>query len=149
MFQVEIIFGILVPGQLHDGLQVAVLHRVVGRLWIETFQFQQLLLEGFRHGAAPFLLCRLLAKLIDLNLLGVSSQLLLYGPDLLLQEVLFLLLVEILPCFHLDIHLQFQNLRFPVEDHQQAIGLLLLVTDAQQLLLLPAVDRQVGTTVAD
>ena len=149
MLEVEVVFRIFVPWQLQNSLEVTELHRVVGRLRVEPLQLLHLFLKGLGYSRAPLLHASLFAELIDFDLLGVATQLLLDGSDLLLQEILLLLLVEVLPGLHLDVHLQLQDLRLAVEDHQQTVGLLLLVADAEQLLLLPTVDGQVGAAVTD
>ena len=93
LLEVEVILAIMFPWQAQEGVEVAVLHRVVGRLRVEPFQLLHLFLEHSLNGIAPLLFrC---AGIQFVQVLVGRAQFLLYGAYLLLQEVFTLLLRQV------------------------------------------------------
>ena len=88
--QIEVVFCVGAPWQREQVVEVGILHRVVGRLRVQPLQFFQFFLEMSGFSLAPFHLLHAVLKFGDIVI--AVAQLFLYGPDLLLQEVLALLL---------------------------------------------------------
>ena len=54
LFEVKVVLGISVPRQIEHVVEVGILHRVVGCLRVEAFQFAQFFLKLLFHVLVPF-----------------------------------------------------------------------------------------------
>ena len=149
ILHIEVVGGILAPGEAEHHLQVVELYVVVGRLGIDALELHHLLLEGVGHLLAPQLLLGLAAQFVDVLILHTAAQLVLDVLQLLLQEVLALLLVDFLTGAQLDAGLEVGKLHFAVEDREQVGGTLLERLLLQELHLLLHVEGEVRTHEVD
>ena len=122
MLQIKIIFAVFVPRKIYECLHILGLNREIGALRMQPLQLSYFFFEGLGNFGRPFLLGCFGLQRFYLLLVDVSTQLLLNGLDLLLQEILSLLLVDILMRFQLDGILQLQKLVLAIQDKQQSIG---------------------------
>jgi len=95
------------------------LYGVFGHGRIHPFEFAQLFFEQLFGFSFPLFFCRFGAKLVDIFVYRVASQLILNGAHLLLQEVVALLLVDILFYFGLNLVFEFNELLLANQDFQQ------------------------------
>ena len=98
LLEVYIVLAILIPGQVEDVVEIAILYRVIGGLGMESFQLTHLFFKDFSYIFTPEFLSATIAQLLHLLFYAIASQLLLDSAYLLLQEVLTLLLVDTLSC---------------------------------------------------
>ena len=64
--EVEVVGGVLSPGQVDHRLQIGHLYAVVRALWVEQVEFVYLFEECLLHFLAPFLLSSQLEQLYPL-----------------------------------------------------------------------------------
>ena len=143
VLDVEVVLGLLRPGQLDQPLEVGADDAVLGGGRRQPLQPAELAL-----GLLPRLLGQLrlldpLAQLVDLGLLLVAlPQLLLDRLQLLAQEVLALALVDLRLDLRLDLGAEPHHLQLAGEDLREPAQPLRDVDLLEQLLLLGARDPQ-------
>ena len=142
--QVQIIRCINAPRQTHHSLQVVQLHTVIGRLRMHALQLIHFFQECTFYFFIPFYGFSFFAHFFQFLLLTATTQFILNGFNLLLQEIFALLLVYILAGAHLDRFLDFGELNFPVQNFEQTIGAGTQCVNAQQLYLFILLQGQVG-----
>ena len=141
---VQVVLGVLVPGQGDHGLQVGELHAVLGALGIEHLQLVQLLHEGGVHLLGPLLGLGLLVELLALGAAVVVAQLLLDVLQLLLQEVLALLGVQVVAGLLPYLLLQAQQADVPVLELQYLVDAVHQGVRGEQVHLLLGAEGHVG-----
>ena len=141
---VQVVLGVLVPGQGDHGLQVGELHAVLGALGIEHLQLVQLLHEGGVHLLGPLLGLGLLVEFLPLGAAVVVAQLLLDVLQLLLQEVLALLGVQVVAGLLPYLLLQAQQADVPVLELQYLIDAVHQGVRGEQVHLLLGAEGHVG-----
>ena len=108
-----------------------------------TFQFIHLFHESVSYFRTPLSSDCFTAQFFYLLFLATTTQFILNGLNLLLQEVFTLLLVNIFPCTHLYGLLDFGKLHFPIQYLQQTISTCPQCINTQQLNLLIFFQRKV------
>ena len=147
--EVEVVLGVLAPGQVGHCLEVVELYAVLRTLRVEHIQLVKLLLEYLAYLLWPVLGLGFLFQLLALWRAFAVAQLLLDVLYLLLQEVLALLLVEVLACFRAYVLLQFEQLYLLVQCTQCTNDTILKAVGSNKILLVFDVERQVGTYKVD
>ena len=143
--QVQIIRCINAPRQTHHSLQVVQLHTVIGRLRMHALQLIHFFQECTFYFFIPFYGFSFFAHFFQLLLLAATTQFILNGFNLLLQEIFALLLVYILAGAHLDRLLNLGKLHFPIQNLKQAISAGTQCVNTQQLYLFILLQGQIGT----
>ena len=100
-----------IPRQIENLVEIGVLHRVVGRLRVQSLKFGKFLLELLLHLLAPLHLFGATFKFIDVAEF-VYAQFVLNGANLLLQEMVALLLREFFASARLYGSLKVEQLAF-------------------------------------
>ena len=113
--QVQVVFGVLVPRQIDQRLQISQLYVEVGRIGIHLVQLLQLLVEELLDILGPLLFAGLLQQVLLFGRTFVA-HLSLQVLNLLLQEVVALLLVDIVACLVADVELQVLQIDLAVDD---------------------------------
>ena len=116
---------------------------------MNTFELGDFFLEDLADFLRPFFALRLLAQLLDLDVVHISTQLFLNGFDLLLKEIFFLLFVDVFVSLHLNRCFQFDQLILAVENKQQSICTVFQVVDGQKLLFFGRMRKDVATCKTD
>ena len=120
-FYVSIIFGKHPPRQRQQCLQIIKLNIIIRILWIDTFQFGPFLVKIFSYIFGQILFSSQIRKILYILILRCFSQFVLNIFNLLLQEILFLLTVEVFPCLIAYIGFQGSKLHFAVQYSQQLV----------------------------
>ena len=149
LVEVEVVFAVFVPRQVHKQLQVVELYGVVGGHRVGALQFLQLLLEDFCRLLVPFLFRAALLE-GEVILLGRgAAQLLLDGLHLLVEEVLTLLAVEFVLGLVLNLVLEFHQLEVAVQELEHGLGAVHDVVHLQDGLLVFHRGGEVGGQEVD
>ena len=108
MFQIQVVLREVIPGQVQHFPQIIGLYRVIGGRRIQPFQLVQLFVENFPDIPVPFFRFGQFLQFFDFIVGRITSQFVLYGLHLLMQEIFALLFVDIHFYFLLNIVFQFQ-----------------------------------------
>ena len=133
-FQVKVVLGELTPRQINQILQIVQLNTVFRRLRMGAFQFLQFPVENFGHFLRPLFLLGLFLQLLDILFVGIAAQLLLNGPQLLVEVILALLFVHVVAHLALDLLLQFKHLLRLGQHGKESVGYLVEVACLQNPL---------------
>ena len=144
LFEVEIILGIYTPREIEESVEIGVLHRVVGRLRMNTLQFAHFLFESGSSGFVPIFLFGASAQFIKILVGTGISKFVLDSANLLLQEMLTLLLREVFSSLILDFRLDFNELSFFREVGSERHSTFLDVDSFEQRSLHFGIKREVG-----
>ena len=131
VLDIEVVFGVFVPRNVEQGVEVVVLYAVVGSLRIETFQFVQFLDEDVVHLVRPFLGQPSGVEFLNIRVVTVA-QFLLNVAHFLLQEIVALLFIDVLFGAHLYVGLEHGELELAVEDAEQFVGAFGEAVNAEQ-----------------
>ena len=116
--QIQVVLCIFSPGQVHQCLQVIQLHTVLRSLRIEQIQFVKLFVECLMNLFRPFLVACLCLQVFSLWRTFTVTQLFLDIPDLLLQEVFTLLLIQVFTGLCTDVGFDLQQSYLLMQDLQ-------------------------------
>ena len=119
MLQVQVVLRIFTPRQVQHELDIVVLDAVVRRGRVVFLQTRHLLVEDGPDFLGPFLRVRALAQFREFLAL-VHAELLLDGPELVVQVVFPLLLVDVALDLLVDLLLDPQELHLGVQDLQES-----------------------------
>ena len=147
--QIVIVAGVVLPWQGKQGIEVGQLHAVIPNLWIHPLQLHHLLQEILEHFCTPGLLMAPLPQITDHHGLLPTTQFILNGLELLLQEVLTLLLIDIFARTHLNRLLQLVIMNLPIEHLYQREESAFYRGATQQFVLELFVKRDVGAGIVD
>ena len=118
MFQVQVVLRHLSPWQVQHELDVVELYAVFRRARVVPFQLGHLLFEDFLYGFRPYLFLRLCPEPLKILHL-VHSEFFLDGPELAVQIVFPLLLVDFRLDLLVDVLLDFQQFNLRVKHGKQ------------------------------
>ena len=121
--EVEVVLGVLPPGQVQQRFEVGHLDGVLGQLGVHPLEAQQFPVKGLGDLLGPVLVLGAGLQAFDFGLVGVVAQFVLDGFHLLVEEVLPLLLLDVAAGLILDLAAQFQQLKLALEFAQEALGL--------------------------
>ena len=144
--QIEIVFSTVVPWEVEQSFQVGILHGVVGRLRLKSFQFVQFFFESSFDAFAPVLFLCAVVEFVDIVFVGVA-EIVLNRTNLLLQEVGALLLGDVFLCFRLNVGFDFDKLSLAIEVRVECVSTLLNRRLFEQLLLVVGRKRGVGAEI--
>ena len=137
-----IVFRLFIPRQRHEGLEIVDLHVIVGRLVADASKFLQFAVKDFSFLSDNSCRVGFFAQALGIRTF-VFAQFLADVLHLLLQEEVFLLLVQFGACAVLDIALEGGKLYFTVEQFEQLVGSLLDVAFLHERQFLRHLDGQV------
>ena len=140
--QVEVVFGVSVPGQVEHVVEIGILNRVIGCLRVEAFEFAQFFIEMFLHVLVPLHFGAAFVQLLDV--VHIGTKFLLDSAYLLLKEVVALLLGQFLACAGLDIGFDFHQLLLTHEQGIEQVSAFLDVTFLKHVLFLVRVKGDIG-----
>ena len=89
--QAQVVYGVFVPRQIHQRLQIVDLNRIVGALRIDVVKLGHLLLENRLGCSVPYFVLGLFEQFLLLRTSFPFSQFSLDLLNLLFQEVFLLL----------------------------------------------------------
>ncbi len=145
VLDVQVVVGLLRPGQVGDPLQVGARDRVLGRSGGDALEAVQLLVGDLLHLGRQAELLDPLAQLVQLLLLLAQlAQLLLDGLELLAQVVLALGLGHLALDLRIDLRAELEDLALAVQKLEDELHPLLQVDRLEDLLLLLDRDVHVG-----
>ena len=110
--EIEIVFCVFVPRNAYKGMHIIDLHLVVGRMAGHRLQLVDFLVYGFFYLVVPLLFFGGFPDFVNVLFLDISSQFVLDGLHLLLQEIFPLLLVYVLHSLVLYGGFYFKHLGF-------------------------------------
>ena len=132
VLEVQVVVRHFPPGQVQHELDVVVLDAVIRRRRIVLLQTRHLLVEDGPDLLGPFLFVGPGAELREI-LAFVHAQLLLDGPELVVQIVLALLLVDVALDLLVDLLLDAEKLHLGVQHLEQGHAAFVHVAVAEQL----------------
>ena len=147
-FQVVGIFGVFIPGKVEHQVEVIVHHRIIRSGRVHAFQFLDAFAEHFPGSRCPFFVLGFLEHFFHFGRV-LSTQFVLDGLHLLLQEILPLLFVEFGAGLIGYFVLQFRVLQFGLHEVHQQLGSRLDVVDLQQPLFLLNIAVEVAAHEVD
>ena len=121
VFQVKIVLGHLTPWEVQHEFDVVVLDTVVRRRRIVLLELGQFFLELLPYFLRPFLRLGSLAELLEFLFL-IHPKLFLDGPELVVEIIFPLLLVDVALDFLVDLLLDLEQLGLGVQGGQKLHG---------------------------
>lgn len=133
--EIEIVLGIVAPGEGNHRIEVVLADSVLGGVGIEASEAFELLIESLLRGFAPYLLLGCLAILGDEGILGIVAELILDCASHLLEHILALLAVDSLPGLGLDVVAELEVLELPLDNLHELLGTVVDVGALEELEL--------------
>ena len=141
--EVEVVLGLLRPGQRDDPVEIRADDAVLGRRRRQLLEPRELALGGLERVLGQVLRLDLPAQLGDFRLVLVDlAELLLDRLQLLAEEELALALVDLARDLRLDLRAELRHLELAVQDPGDRAQALLDVDDLEQLLPLLGLQAQ-------
>ena len=144
----DFIFRLLPPRQVGQRLQIVKFYAVIRVLRIKAFELLQLFIKCLLHFWWKVQIFCLLSQLFHVAILRIA-EFALNILNLLLQEIFFLLLIQLFARLVLNMQLQRSILALSIQDAHQTQRLLLMIRFSHQLLLFLHRERQIGTDEVD
>ena len=144
----DFIFRLLTPRQVGQRLEIVKFYAVIRVLRIKAFELLQLLIKRLLHFWWKVQIFCLLAQLFHVAILRIA-EFALNILNLLLQEIFFLLLIQLFARLILNMQLQRSILALSIQDTHQTQRLLLMIRFSHQFLLFLHRKRQISTDEID
>ena len=119
MFQVEVIFGKLVPRKLYNIFKVVMLNSIFCHLRIHSLKFSKLFFKCLFNFLRPFFLGSFFFKDLDIYFVRRTAELFLDSSKLLVKEIFALLFIHIHLNLVLNLVLQLNHLHLVSKNREQ------------------------------